>query len=377
MKAYFDAGLKDLARASGYPTEAIQSCSKFKRTHYFLLETWETLFRVMVNIFLSDTSSSQFIQDRVKDTFLQVNTCTSDRPQLSQIISRLHTVLFDSGYHTQFSTFLEKLAATDCTRKFWVQFVFQDALAYLGLYLSIRSGDWDLRMASVKMMAPVFAAFDHTTYQNLIAQNLADILSLPQPVLNTFRMGGFVVSVTGRAWHSVAIDEAHEMCINKDCKISVVRPSPHYISRVASYIPLRTKSLQNLRHQIFPEESNQQADTIPASLSTSSSDKKTANNIRAQINVIESASLLEIVESSRGLVNPFTKKKATPEQEHNLLSFRDIGQAEFEKYISYYILRQASIHLPRRKRRLATFSERKPSKRQVSQLQEVSPKVPS
>ena len=33
MKAYFDAGLKEIARASGYPTEAIQSSSKFKRTH--------------------------------------------------------------------------------------------------------------------------------------------------------------------------------------------------------------------------------------------------------------------------------------------------------------------------------------------------------
>ena len=146
-----------------------------------------------------------------------------------------------------------------------MQFVFEDVLAYLGLYLAIRSGDWDLRMACVKMMAPIFSAFDHTTYQNLIARNLADILSLPQPVLNAFKMGGFVVSVTGRAWYSVAIDEAHEMCINKDCKTSIVRPSPDYISRVASYIPLRTKCLQSFRYQIFPEESIEKTDTIPTS----------------------------------------------------------------------------------------------------------------
>ena len=194
----------------------------------------------MLDIFLtstaqpSDTCSTHSIKDRVKEVFLQANS--GNRPQLNQIISRLHQVLTDSGYHTQFSTFLEKMAATDCTWRFWVQFVFEDVLAYLGLYLAIRSGDWDLRMACVKMMAPIFSAFDHTTYQNLIAQNLADILSLPQPVLNAFKMGGFVVSVTGRAWHSVAIDEAYEMCINKDCKTSIVRPSPDYISRVASYI---------------------------------------------------------------------------------------------------------------------------------------------
>ena len=186
------------------------------------------------------------------------------------------------------------------------------------------------------MMAPIFSAFDHTTYQNLIAQNLADIQSLPQEVLNAFKMGGFVVSITGRAWHSVAVDEAHEMCINKDCKTSIVRPTPDYISRVANYIPLRTKCLQNLRHQIFPEE-NDKTDTTPTSfLTTNANDKKTATNVRAQISAIKSAELLKIIESNRGLINPFSKKKATHEQEHDLSSFRNIGTTEFKKYISYY-----------------------------------------
>lgn len=40
MKPFFEAGLKDvLAIASGYPSQSILSCSKFKRTHRFLMET--------------------------------------------------------------------------------------------------------------------------------------------------------------------------------------------------------------------------------------------------------------------------------------------------------------------------------------------------
>ena len=163
-------------------------------------------------------------------------------------------------------------------------------------------------------------------------------------------MGGFVVSITGRAWHSVAVDEAHEMCINKDCKTSIVRPTPDYISRVANYIPLCTKCLQNLRNQIFPEENDHKADTTPTSfLTTIANDKKTATSVRAQISAIKSAGLLQIIQSNRGLINLFSKKKATHEQEHDLLSFRDIGTAEFEKYISYYVLQQATIPLCRRK----------------------------
>ena len=67
-------------------------------------------------------------------------------------------------------------------------------------------------------MAPVFSAFDHLTYTKLIAQHLANVLSLPQSILDFFRIGGFVVSLTANPWHSVAIDEAHEMKINKECK---------------------------------------------------------------------------------------------------------------------------------------------------------------
>ena len=52
MKPYFDAGLKELVRVSGYPIAAIQTCSKFKRTHHFIVEAWEAMYQVMVTNFL-------------------------------------------------------------------------------------------------------------------------------------------------------------------------------------------------------------------------------------------------------------------------------------------------------------------------------------
>ena len=55
VKPYFDAGLKELAKATGYPITAIQACSQFKRTHCFLMEAWEAMFQVMLRMYLENT----------------------------------------------------------------------------------------------------------------------------------------------------------------------------------------------------------------------------------------------------------------------------------------------------------------------------------
>ena len=60
--------------------------------------------------------------------------------------------------------------------------MYRDALVYVGLYLAIRGGNWDLCMACLKVMAPMFSAFDHFTYKKVIAQHIADVHTLPSAV---------------------------------------------------------------------------------------------------------------------------------------------------------------------------------------------------
>ena len=52
MKPYFDAGLKSLAAACGYPVAAIRHCSQLFKKHYFILESSEALYRTMLVKFL-------------------------------------------------------------------------------------------------------------------------------------------------------------------------------------------------------------------------------------------------------------------------------------------------------------------------------------
>ncbi len=44
---------------------------------------------------------------------------------------------------------------------------------------------------------------------------------MPTTILAMYQQGAFVVSINGRPWHSVAIDESHEMQVLSDKKILI------------------------------------------------------------------------------------------------------------------------------------------------------------
>lgn len=92
------------------------------------------------------------------------------------------------------------------------------------------------------------------------------------------------------------------------------------------------------------------------------------NNTHEQIQAIEASGLLALTEIA-GLENPLCKKTATADQEHDLLAFRNIGQDEFNKYIEYSVLGKSSVTFSQRKRKLATFGEKRVSKKVLTQLQ--------
>ena len=369
MKAYYDAGLKALAKAAGYPLAAIQSSSQFKRSHNFILEAWEAIYKVMLKCHMEARDTEISTRPSLLEDIASNLQSLSETDVPCEFNKTLLTLAATTGnYFNNFRSFIQMLARTDDTWRFWTQFVFQDAMAYIGLFLAIRSGDWQLRVASMKSMAAVFTAFDHPNYQKLISQHLVDLHTMPAPILTMFQQGAFVVSILGRPWHSVAIDESHEMLINKDCKTSIVRPLPDYINRIAHYIPYRSKAVKNLQSQLFPTKTDKYT-AVSSPFSGKPNDIKYNENVKAQVQALEASKLLIITGTNRGLINPFTNKKASAGQHHDLLNFRAIGQQEFLLRISSVILKNPSVQAPNRRRRLQTFSERKVTKSRITQLE--------
>ena len=209
-----------MANSAGYPTGSIETCGKFKRTHNFIMESFEALYRVMLEQFFESrdpvTSKCKFTSEEVESLITQSllsvdheNFPTSFNQCLQSVQERL------SGLFLDFQNFIQEKARQDETWRFWIQYVFQDVTTYAGLYFAMRSGKWQLRMSCIKQMGPVFQAFNHHTYSKLISNHIADVLCMNPTVLAMLQQGAFVVNISGRSWHSVAIDEAHEMLINR------------------------------------------------------------------------------------------------------------------------------------------------------------------
>ena len=91
----------------------------------------------------------------------------------------------------------------------------------------------------------------------------------------------------------------------------------------------------------------------------------------AMLDFMEESNMLPISHESFVLTNSLTNTAATPEQTHDLLNFRQIGQTEFENHVCYRILHTPSTDGPRRRKRLQTFANTKRNKKELSKLNEI------
>ena len=132
--------------------------------------------------------------------FLEGNKLTNHirlhkAPRLFQRITKRSIMETGSLKSLQDNLFVDSLAQNDSTWKFWKGFTFTIFLAYLSLFTALHTRNWNLRVVSLKQLAPLFCAFDRPTYSKLVPDHIMD---LPSHINIHFEAGVFAVAVGDR-----------------------------------------------------------------------------------------------------------------------------------------------------------------------------------
>ena len=128
---------------------------------------------------------------------------------LHDVLLRNCTTKYESKYpieerrEKKFWDFVAELAKqtnNDEVSRFWAELL-TILNAYMGLYFSIRSGNFMLRNACVKQIAPIFFAYSRDKYEELTLTNLQDYMTFPQELLDELMEGKWTVSLKGNPYH--------------------------------------------------------------------------------------------------------------------------------------------------------------------------------
>ena len=203
-------------------------------------------------------------------------------------------------------------------------------------------------------------------YQRLIPQHLKDILSLPLPLMAHLHNGGFGVRLSESEWHAVALDECHEMKINRDAKMAVVRPSSEKMEHVSNYLSFRSACLNNLTEQLFPERKHHNKGF---SHKSNSNDIAAESNVQAMLEAISEHGMFNHTETKRAYGTSYSPKRLLQNKLHDLMNFREIGQTAMENYINTKIIKQPSSGAPIWKKRLSTFMVTKVAKQRIKRVE--------
>ena len=373
MKIFWHAGLKEVAKLAHkkMTLQSLASCSSFKKTHRYIMQSYEAVFMCLIKSFLDYRQGKEVTI--TNDYFMQ---------QLTRVVSHIS---FEEGKHiglekfkeaelnllseltpfiNEFDTFCNDMSQKCETFKFWHQFLREDCFAYISLHIAMRKGDWNLRLVALKKMAPLFQAFDRHNYSSLIPAHLKMIGGMPDYIREHFEQGSFVSSISGNNFSSVGFDEGHEMLINKDTKMALSHSMPKDMNKVAGTVQQQALLIQNLEEQLGIENENKYQRDLDISVIKSEFD-----NVRAYYSKLQSTNIFHVVES-KALFQLFTQTPATSVQQKCLLNYRQMGEDAYIAFCHTFMLGETSVKKPvTRKFNLKTFAKEKMRQKKVTDLE--------
>lgn len=351
LKIYLDAGLKDMLklfhRASTF--RSVSSASSFRKTHIFLMQAWEAMYRKQLAAFHKEGRNHNVVLPQLMKSLVH---------KLKKgLIDSVRSLQIFSYIHSEFKHFISEREAGDATFQFWSNFIHRDMFNYVSLFLAIRHRRFTLRTAAIKSLAPIYHALDRQCYLKWVPHHLASLHEFPASILTYFEKGAFAVNISGRVGCCVALDEAHEMLINKEVKMAMNSCKLESLSRMVHYLSYRSKVLAKV-DSIVKANSSTCNDTGDYFLASFSIHEKNVQKYVEKLD--ESKVLFKQNEQSSDLIHVFSGLVPHQTVTADLLTFYEQGLTDLQAYIKCVILKTANQKPPiRRKRNLKTFSVKK------------------
>ncbi|CAN0353272.1 unnamed protein product, partial [Pylaiella littoralis] len=113
----------------------------------------------------------------------------------------------------------------------WVDLIVADGMAYLAVCIAIRTGDFVLREAALRRIAPLFLGYNKHLYHALCIRHLADVAML-SPAERLFMSETFSLSLSSVPGKNTALDEIQEMTMNKDFQAAATGTALRYLQRL-------------------------------------------------------------------------------------------------------------------------------------------------
>lgn len=337
-KIFWDAGLSNLA--AEMEVGVAMDTKGFRRNNHFFLQLWESMTRVFIKHFRAGApqgyESAVAAVEELQNALQKggAERAASASPSDEELERRFRTALAAAeadmkGLEADFMAWGEQLATVSKTWALWWRFVHHDMKAYVAFWLAVRSGNWDLRCAAYKKLAPIFRAYDRTHYQQLIPTHLANLLQWPEHVLDALRRGLWTVSLYSRPYRNFALDEAHESKINRDLKMSLARIlGPESLVLQTNWLHKRGLIVRKVIEFVSKGLQSDRDDNPAAGQGTH---RYSEINIQVAVAKLLRDSVLKAPPqandpSSVKIAHLFEKKVATTQSQADLLAYREIGQ---------------------------------------------------
>ena len=338
MKIYLDAGLRELVHVfhQGILAKVVCEATGFDKTHTFLMQCWEALYRFELQMFFLNQDKASlkdlnFDMEKVSEIVSSYTYSVNNKANFNQSILGLKSNDF-GGLEDQFGIFCERLCSENKTWNLWHNFIHKDCLVYVMYFIALRTGKWNLRNLCVKHICRLAQVTDSRFYSRLLPQNLVDIHRFPRCVIEHFERGGFVMNISGRNNHSQGLDEGHESCINKDVKAALNTCSEQSISKAVSYVPCRANCLRKLKEVIGVTKS--EVSVFSPSLALSHEENVVALKTCLEKSYLFAIHLNPLQNMQTDIVHHlFSLKVIDQKQSKDLLSLADKGTQNLKQYI--------------------------------------------